>query len=96
MDDEEDPPEPVDPTGTEEPRLTTEEDIPDAVIGQILVKTLTGKTITMSDITTRTFIIDIKRFTEGREGIPTKIQRLSYNGKQVKDYHTVGFYNLEK
>ena len=71
-DDEEDPPEPLDPTGAEEPRLTTEEDIPDAVIGQIFVKTLTGNTITMSDITARTFIIDIKRFIEGKEGIPTK------------------------
>ena len=54
-DDEEDPPAPVDATGTDEPRLATEEDIPDAVIGQIFGKTLTGQTITMSDITTRTF-----------------------------------------
>ena len=95
-DDEEDPPEPVDPTGTEESRLTTEGDIPDAVIGQIFIKTLTGKTIAMSDITTGTLIIDIKRFLEGKEGIPTTNQRLKYDGKKVKDYHTVGYYNIQR
>jgi hypothetical protein len=69
-DDDENPPEPDDPTGTEESRLTTEEYIPPVVVGQIFVKTLTGKTIAMSDITTWTTIIDIKRFIEGSEGIP--------------------------
>jgi hypothetical protein len=84
-DDDENPPEPVDPLDTEESRLTTEGDIPDAVIGQIFIKTLTGKTITMSDITTGTLIIDIKTFLEGKEGIPAKNQRLKYDGKKVKD-----------
>ena len=34
-----------DPPTTEEPRLTTEESVPEAAIGQIFVKTLTGNTI---------------------------------------------------
>jgi hypothetical protein len=84
------------PVVTEESRLTTEEYIPPVVVGQIFVKTLTGKTIAMSGITTWTTIIDIKRFIEESEGIPTQIQRLTLNGKKVKDYHTVGYYNIKK
>jgi len=84
------------PVVTEESRLTTEEYIPPVVVGQIFVKTLTGKTIAMSGITTWTTIIDIKRFIEESEGIPTKFQRLTYNGKKVKVYHTVGYYNIKR
>ncbi|MFM7980847.1 MAG: ubiquitin-like protein [Candidatus Fonsibacter sp.] len=37
-----------------------------------------------------------KRFLAGKEGIPTTNQRLSYNGRKAKDFHTVGFYNIKK
>ena len=49
-----------DPPDTEESNLTTEGDIPNKVVGQIFVKTLSGKTITVNDATTKTNIIDIK------------------------------------
>ena len=92
-DDEEDPPEPMD---TEESHLTTEDSIPDAVVGQIFVKTLTGKTIAVNDVTTKTKIIDIKNTTEEKDGLPTKVQRLKYQNTKVKDKRTVGYYNSEK
>ncbi|MFM7983739.1 MAG: ubiquitin-like protein, partial [Candidatus Fonsibacter sp.] len=38
----------------------------------------------------------IKRFIEESEGIPTQFQRLTYNGKKVKGYHTVGYYSIQR
>ena len=92
-DDEEDPPEPME---TEESHLTTEESIPDAVVGQIFVRTLTSKTITANDVTTKTKIIDIKSIIDEKDGHPAKFQRLKYNGKKVKDNRTVGYYNIQR
>ncbi|MFM7980470.1 MAG: ubiquitin-like protein, partial [Candidatus Fonsibacter sp.] len=86
----------ADPLDTEESRLTTEDDVPEATIGQMFVKTLAGNTITVSDVTTKTKVIDIKRAIEENDGIPPKFQRLIYQHKKLKDNHTVGYYNMEK
>ncbi|MFM7982832.1 MAG: ubiquitin-like domain-containing protein, partial [Candidatus Fonsibacter sp.] len=85
----EDPPLPLD---TEESCLTTENDIPHAVIGQIFVKTLTGNTITVRDVATQTQVIDIKRAIAEKDGIPPKFQRLIYQHKKLKDNRTIGYY----
>ena len=54
-----------DPLNTEEPHLTTEEDIDDGVVGQIFVKMLSDKTLALDDITKRTKIIDIRNIITG-------------------------------
>jgi hypothetical protein len=85
-----------DPLDTEESHFTTEGDIPDKVVGQIFVKTLSGKTITVNDVTTKTKIIDIKNAIEEKDGLPVTFQRLCYQSKKVKNNHTVGFYGIQK
>ena len=84
------------PLDTEGSHITAEGDIPDKVVGQIFVKTLSGNTITVNDVTTKTNIIDIKNTIEKKDGLPVKFQRLEYQGKKLKDNHTVGYYGIEK
>ena len=86
----------IDPLDTEESHLTTEESVPDAAIGQIFVKTLSGKTLTVNNVTTKTNIIDIKNAIEEKDGLPVECQRLCYQNKKVKNNHTVGFYGIQK
>ncbi|MFM7979013.1 MAG: hypothetical protein ACKPKO_06815, partial [Candidatus Fonsibacter sp.] len=82
----------ADPLDTEESRLTTEDDVPDTIVGQIIIKTLTGQTITVNDVTTNTNIIDIKGIIEEKDCLSINFQRLYYNRKTVKDNRTVGYH----
>ena len=62
---------------------------------QIIVKTLTGKTITL-DVHPLDTIENIKAKLQDKEGIPLNQQRLFYSGKQLEDNWTLADYHIQK
>jgi len=60
----------------------------------VFVKSLTGKIHTYQ-IKQTTTIVDFKRKIQLKEGIPPDDQRLIFNGKQLQDGNTVGYYNIK-
>ena len=72
-----------------------EQYVPDYLIGQIFVRDLNGKTLTLDDITTNTTIIEIKHMIHFKKGVPPEDQRLNFGRMMLKDEHSLCYYNID-
>ena len=63
--------------------------------GQIFIKTINGKTITLS-IQENELVADIKTKVQEKEHIPADQQILTYKGKNMENDKTLDDYNIKK
>lgn len=61
---------------------------------QIFIKTLTGKTLTIS-ITKDTTVSELKNTIYDKERIPPDQQRLIHQGKQLEDHNKLTDYDIK-
>lgn len=61
---------------------------------QVFIRTLTGKTITISDISSKETVNDLKKIIQNKEGIPPDQQRLCFLGAQMDDDRMLGNYGI--
>ena len=62
---------------------------------QIFVRALNGKTLTL-EVEPSATIEEVKTQIENKEGIPPRVQRLVFGGKEMVDGHTLSDYNVTK
>lgn len=61
---------------------------------QILVKTLTGRTVTLA-VNPTDFVENVKSMIEEVEGIPSEQQRLVFAGRDLEDEHQLSEYHIQ-
>ena len=62
---------------------------------QITVKFITGKTLNLG-INPDEKVMDVKRRIHDKEGMPTEMMRLIWQGKQLEEGRTVGDYGISQ
>ena len=68
---------------------------PTVALDDVMVKTLTGKTITIKGVNKNTTICELKLKVRDKEGIPDQQQRIIFAGKQLDNARTLGDYNVQ-
>ena len=64
-------------------------------LGQIFIKTLTGRILTL-DIGANDTVNNVKSLIQEKEGVPQDQQRIFYAGKQLQDGRTLSEYRIQK
>jgi len=62
---------------------------------QITVRDLTGRIVTLNDITSSMKVSKLKEKFEAKEGIPTLEQKLIFEGKELTDGYEISHYNIQ-